>query len=239
MRKIKLIGGSIILALALLASTQAVLAWGIDIICGVKDENLDFIIAGNILIAIETGGKYEIVAGPMRDDALAYDAADSGDAENLLACIRLDDGFEMTDVWSGQDGTTQTVDALDALCYVPDPPKPYGSLDALFIVQEKPTAWSLGVESAFTTTQMQEFIDPNPYAEGGNDFIPSSAEWLTDIKDHALSWLQIINQDDFLFFLMAFGLINYIISWLWRQLSGSSVMSEAQAWRGVFDDGED
>jgi hypothetical protein len=79
----------------------------------------------------------------------------------------------------------------------------------------------------------------NFFTEGGTDFIPNSGEWLTNITDYALSWLQTINQDDFLFFLMAFGLVNYIISWLWKQLSGASVMGEAQAWRGMFDDGEE
>jgi hypothetical protein len=96
-----------------------------------------------------------------------------------------------------------------------------------------PTHWEFG-NGAFSAAEMENF-----FTEDGTDFIPNSGEWLTNITDFALSWLQTINQDDFLFFLMAFGLVNYIISWLWKQLSGASVMGEAQAWRDMFDDGEE
>jgi hypothetical protein len=237
-RKARLIIGSIT-ALLMLAGIQVVLAaHTTDILFGIRDENHDPIVAGDAFIAIDVDGSFYIVEGPQADANLAYYESESV-ADNFLACLSLNEGWEVYDHWySESGGSVAYEEALDATCFSPDPPVSYGG-DVILYVQEQPTAWSLGVEGAFTTTQMQQFFSPDPVGEGGSDFIPNSGEWLTNITDYALSWLQTINQDDFLFFLMAFGLVNYIISWLWKQLSGASVMGEAQAWRGMFDDGEE
>jgi hypothetical protein len=252
-RKAKLIIGSITLALLMLAGTQVVLAWGgyVDVTCrdGTGTEWGDWpsesILVADILVVSEIEGDYTILCGPSRiaSGAPFCDVPDGlPDDRQIRACAtNIDSGYYLSRMYLTDVSIEWTeptyIEALNAYCS--NSFDAYISPVAWFVFEEQPTAWSLGVEGAFTTTQMQQFFSPDPVGEGGSDFIPNSGEWLTNITDYALSWLQTINQDDFLFFLMAFGLVNYIISWIWKQLSGASVMGEAQAWRGMFDDGEE
>jgi hypothetical protein len=250
MKKARLIIGSITLALLMLAGAQVVMAWGggVDLTCrdGTGTEWGDFpsehITVADITIVGEIEGGYTTYCGPSRVEFLLCDVPnDVPDTRQLRACAsNIDSGYYLSRIYRATIDDWEEpvyISAIDAYCSNSWNADDWPGIFMVF--EEEPTAWSLGVEGAFTTTQMQQFFSPDPVGEGGSDFIPNSGEWLTNITDYALSWLQTINQDDFLFFLMAFGLVNYIISWLWKQLSGASVMGEAQAWRGMFDDGEE
>jgi hypothetical protein len=257
MKKLRIFVGAFVLVVICLVAVELSLAQGdtFTIICNATDG------AGNPLSVPELGVFYDSGAFLYPPDASCSNCdsfsmtvpVSAGDA-GCLVWLPLDSDLQYQDASGSpqQDAivTSHSYDPYGAedgdvkiiLWDVSLPATAGSTWEGTFIYQqpEPDSLWITGEGGgAFNATEMDNFFADDPVSEGGSDFIPNSGEWLTNITDYALSWLQTINQDDFLFFLMAFGLVNYIISWLWRQLSGASVMGEAQAWRGMFDDGEE
>jgi hypothetical protein len=55
--------------------------------------------------------------------------------------------------------------------------------------------------------------------------IPDFGEMIPEVISWAEDWIDVINTDNFIWFAAAFGIILSTISWIWDQLTGTSIDS--------------